>query len=72
MKKIKETIKQFGIIESAVFIIYIIIILIIATNHECCEDDTQSWLIARDLNLIEIIKEMKYEGHSFLWYYIIY
>lgn len=70
-EKIIEKIKRFGIIEIIVFIIYIILVLIIATNHECYEDETQSWLIARDLNLVEIVQQMKYEGHSFLWYYIL-
>ncbi len=64
-------IKQFGIIETVVFAIYIIMVLIITINHECYEDETQSWLIARDLNFIEIIQQMKYEGHSFLWFYIL-
>ena len=71
MEKIIKKIKNFGIIETIVFVIYIVIIMIIATNHECYEDETQSWIIARDLNIIEIIAQMKYEGHSFLWYYII-
>lgn len=71
MKKIIDKIKKFGIIETIVISIYIIIVLLIAINHECYEDEAQSWLIARDLNFIEIIQQMKYEGHSFLWYFII-
>lgn len=71
MKKIIDKIKKFGIIETIVISIYIIIVLVIAINHECYEDEAQSWLIARDLNFIEIIQQMKYEGHSFLWYFII-
>ena len=68
---IKEKIKKFGIVEIIVFILYIIFIAIVAACHEFSQDETQSWLIARDLNLIDIIKQMKYEGHSFLWYYLI-
>lgn len=71
MRKIINKIKKFGIIETIVISVYIIMVLIIAMNHECYEDETQSWLIARDLNFIEIIQQMKYEGHSFLWYFII-
>ena len=71
MEKLKEQIKKFGMVELIAFIIYIVIVLIIATNHECFEDEAQSWLIARDLNWIEIIQQMKYEGHSFLWHYIL-
>ena len=60
MKKIIDKIKEFGIIETIAFVIYIILVLIVAINHECYEDETQSWLIARDLNFIEIIEQMKY------------
>ena len=71
MSKLKEKIKKFGIFEIIVFVIYVIITIIIAVNHECWEDEAQSWLIARDLNFFEMIQQTKYEGHSFLWYYII-
>ncbi len=54
-----------------IFIIYILIILVTSYYHESWEDESQAWLIARDLNFIEIINQMKYEGHSFLWYYIL-
>lgn len=70
-EKIIEKIKQFGIIEIIVLALYIIILLTVAVNHEYYEDEAQSWLIARDLNFVEIIEQMKYEGHSVLWYYII-
>lgn len=68
---IKEKIKKFGIIEAIVFVAYIIIVLFLATRHECWQDEAQSWLIARDLNPIQVLEQLKYEGHSFLWYYIL-
>ena len=71
MKKIIDKIKKFGIIETIVFLLYIVCVLVIVSTHECYEDETQSWLIARDLNPLEIINQMKYEGHSFLWYFIL-
>lgn len=54
-----------------VFLVYILIILVTSYYHESWEDESQGWLIARDLNFIEIIDQMKYEGHSFLWYFIL-
>ena len=54
-----------------IFIIYFLIVLVTSYYHESWEDESQGWLIARDLNFIEIINQMKYEGHSFLWYYIL-
>ncbi len=55
----------------AIFIVYILIILVVSHYHEAWEDESQGWLIARDLGFIDIISQMKYEGHSFLWHYII-
>lgn len=66
-----DKIKEFGILETIAFIVYIVLILTITMNHECYEDEAQSWLIARDLNFIEIVQQMKYEGHSFLWLFLI-
>lgn len=70
MEKIKNFHKNKFFIFT-VFIIYILIILVVSYHHEAWEDESQGWLIARDLNFIEIINQMKYEGHSFLWYYIL-
>ncbi|MBE6161694.1 MAG: hypothetical protein E7158_05715 [Firmicutes bacterium] len=69
LKKIKNNkTKFFNIL---VFITFSIFILFIAFNHENYEDEAQSWLIARDLSPIGVIKQMAYEGHSPLWYFII-
>ncbi|MBE6161637.1 MAG: hypothetical protein E7158_05430 [Firmicutes bacterium] len=46
-------------------------VLFVAFHHEIYEDEGQSWLIARDLSPIGVIKQMAYEGHSPLWYFIL-
>ncbi len=51
--------------------IYFICSLIILICHESWRDEAQSWLIARDLGIVEIIQQMSYEGHFFLWYIIL-
>ena len=53
-------------------IIYSITTLVIVFFHENWRDEAQSWLIARELNLIDVIKQMKYEGHPCLWYLILF
>lgn len=55
-----------------VFLIYLIITLIGALKHQPWRDEAQSWLIARDLNLIGIIKQMPYEGTPPLWHFILH
>ena len=57
----------------------IIIILIYATItfiitfifHEKWRDEAQAWLISRDLNIFQIIKQMSYEGHPPVWHIIL-
>ena len=71
IKKVLNTIKELGKLNLFILIIYSILVIIIAMKHELSQDEIQSWLIARDLNFIDIIKQMQYEGHSFLWHYII-
>ncbi len=50
-----------------VLIIFVIFTGYVALHHEIWSDEAQSWLISRDLSIVEIFKEMKYEGHSMLW-----
>ncbi len=61
--------KIFNII---VLIIYIIITGAVCINHENYENEAQSFLLARDLSIPQIISQLKYEGHSFLWYFVIF
>jgi hypothetical protein len=52
--------------------IYIIINLILIKFHEPWRDEALQWLIAEKLSPIEIISEMKYQGHPALWYLLIF
>ncbi len=53
------------------FILYMITIIGISFFHEAWEDEAQAWLIARDLDFLQIIGQMRYEGHSFMWHYLL-
>ena len=53
------------------FLAFSIITAIITFLHEPWRDEAQSWLIARDLSIVEIVKQMKYEGHPCLWHFFI-
>ncbi len=56
----------------AVFVFYLAITLYGAIIHQPWRDEAQSWLIARDLNPIGIIKQLPYEGTPPLWHFILY
>lgn len=55
-----------------VFVLYLVITGILVINHNPWRDEAQSWLIARDLNVVEIIKQMPYEGTPPLWHLILH
>ena len=55
-----------------IFVIYAIITFIVAIFfHEKWRDEAQAWLIARDLNFLDILKQMSYEGHPPLWHLLL-
>ncbi|MBQ9246289.1 hypothetical protein IJ182_08490 [bacterium] len=64
----KKNQKVFFIISMLFFVTVTIIGVIV---HEPWYDEAQSWLIAQDLNFFEILKQMRYEGHLFLWYLLL-
>ena len=69
LEKIKENKEK--IFLYILFFSYAISSLIITILHESWCDEAQAWLIARDLDVIGIIRQMKYEGHSCLWHMIL-
>lgn len=71
IENIKNKIKR-NKFELIFTLVYAIITFIIAIFfHEKWRDEAQAWLIARDLNLVDIIKQMSYEGHPPLWHFIL-
>ena len=39
-----------------------------SAHHEMWRDELQAWLIARDSSIIDLPKNLKYEGHPGLWH----
>ena len=54
-----------------IFYFFLIITFILVLNHEIWTDEAQAWVIARDLSFVDIIKQMRYEGHPCLWHLIL-
>jgi hypothetical protein len=54
-------------------IIFFFISLWVVSYHEMWRDEFQSWFLARDSNsLKELFHNLKYEGHTSLWYLILF
>lgn len=66
----KEFIKK-NKINLIVMLCYSVITFIILLFHESWRDEAQAWLIAKNLNIIDIFRQMKYEGHPVIWYLIL-
>lgn len=49
-------------------VLWCAVTLIRVFNHSPWIDEAHAWMIAQELNFFEIIKLMKVEGHTFLWY----
>ncbi|MEZ5002878.1 MAG: hypothetical protein R2730_07560 [Chitinophagales bacterium] len=56
----------------AVFLLYIITLVFFIPHHEHWADEAQSWLLARDSGLKELLwKNLRYEGTPGLWHLIL-
>ena len=63
----KDRIKKIFCFEFYIILIYMTFTFITLMLHEPWFDEAQSWMIAKDLDVLGIISQMKYEGHSALW-----
>ena len=66
-----KTNKKNIIVKVLIILIFIILAILVAQTHEPWSDEAQSFLIARDNSLKEIIYYSKFEGTLPLWFIII-
>ena len=72
IKNNKETnLRYIKILKYILFISYIVYILIGIIHHEPWRDEGQAWLIAIDLSFLDIFLNTGWEGHPFLFHFII-
>lgn len=64
--------KKTKIISYIILIVFIIITLFISFYHENWRDEVQAYLLCRDMNFFELLKNIHYEGHPFVYYLILY
>lgn len=67
----KGKFSSYTTIRGIAYIAYLVITAILILFHEYWRDESQAWLIARDLSFLDIIKQMQYEGHPCLWHMIL-
>lgn len=59
------------IILAGVFLGYLIFNGILLARHEMWRDEANVWLMARELSPIQLLREIKYQGHPCLWYLLV-
>ena len=70
MSKIKSFFEK-NWLNIVIISLFVIVALCMSRYHEKWSDEAQSWLIARDLSVFEIINYIKYEGTPPLWVFVI-
>ena len=68
-RKFRESIRVHE--ELALILIAALANLLFVFTHECWRDEAQAWLIARDNTIFSLFDVTSYEGHPFLWFYVL-
>ncbi len=50
---------------------YLIFNGIMLAGHELWRDEANVWLFARDASPVQLLREIKYQGHPCLWYFMV-
>ncbi len=67
----KRGIKKEFLIGTILLAIYLIVNIILLVGHELWRDEANVWLFARDASPIQLLREIKYQGHPCLWYFMV-
>jgi len=67
-EKITAKKTAFSIFALFIILLYSAINIVLLLHHEPWEDEAHTWLVARDLDIISIFKQMAYDGTPALWY----
>lgn len=71
IKKFLFSKKNNRVISVSITVIYFLFNLYVILNHECWRDESQAWLIVKNLSYSDIFKELCVEGHPCLWFLLI-
>lgn len=53
------------------FAVYVIFNIVLLCFHAPWRDEANVWLMARNLSPLQLLKEIKYQGHPCLWYFLV-
>lgn len=53
------------------FVTYVVFNGVLLWNHEPWRDEANVWLMARELSPLQLLREIKYQGHPCLWYLLV-
>lgn len=68
----KDAVKKREVIGlTAVFALWLVFNGILLAGHELWRDEANVWLLARELSPLQLLREIKYQGHPCLWYFIV-
>ena len=60
-----------NIILAGLFFLYLLFNGILLILHEPWRDEANVWLMARELSPFGLLREIKYQGHPCLWYFVV-
>lgn len=58
--------------EWTVLIVYVLYLAVSLLTHEPWRDEAQSYLLVKNLSFIEMLGQLRYEGHPAVWYLILF
>lgn len=67
----KKSLEQNKYIYLCIYLLYLIFNIVLLCRHEMWRDEINVWLMGRDLSVVQLFQEIKYQGHPCLWYLLI-
>jgi len=67
----KKIISNKKVMLPALFSAFFIWLVVVNVTHEPWRDEAQAWLLVRDTSFIQLLAQIRYEGHPLTWYLLI-
>lgn len=67
----RRSLKNNKKLQLCIFLLYLIFNIYLLFVHEMWRDEMNVWLMGRDLSVVQLFQELKYQGHPCLWYLLV-